>query len=187
MKVARSASGAESGNVDLRIGNARFDEQPAIQLPQIDLRSPCATKLRGHLWTDLVTALADTGSDGRMHRRGARAEFIAHFRQGSLHNSARRPAPAGVYGGYRAMLFIHQQNGQAVRRLHCRQMSGFVLQHGVALPQHSRSSMCCYALIGMYLTHGDESGVSGEIGRVPRPEPVLQPHEAVERTRTVKL
>ena len=68
-----------------------------------------------------------------------------------------------MHRGYRLVLFIDQQNGQAVRGPDSHEVSGRVLEQGIALAQHSRPAARGLADIGMDLAERGEFGMAGEL------------------------
>ena len=61
-----------------------------------------------------------------------------------------------MYGGHRAMLFVHQQDGNAVRGLDGHHMSGRVFEQGIAIAQQARAAARRHADIGVDLMQSSE-------------------------------
>jgi hypothetical protein len=89
-----------------------------------------------------------------------------------------------MHGGHRAMLFIHQQDGDAIRGLDGHQMSGRVFEQRIAIAQQARPAARRYADIGMDLMQG---GSLGSRKCVARAEAVLQPRQFFQRTDAVDI
>ena len=88
-----------------------------------------------------------------------------------------------MYGGHRAMLFVHQQDRDAVRRLNGHQMSRGVFEERIAISQQARPAARRNADIGMDLMHGCGSWWR----RVARAESMLQPPQFLQRTDAVDV
>jgi hypothetical protein len=85
------------------------------------------------------------------------------------------------------MLFIHQQDGDAIGGFDGYQMSGHAFEQRIAIAQQARSAARRHADIGMDLMQSSEPRVVSQIRCMTRAEAMLQPGEPFERTRAVDI
>jgi hypothetical protein len=132
---------------------------------------------------DLVAALSNAGPNGGMQPGRTRAEFLLHPVQSERCDTVDRPAPTGVHGGHRAMLVVHQQDGDAVGGLDGDQVSGRIFKQGIAIAQYSRPATRRHTDIGMDLMHGGRTGGRSVAGA----KPMVQPCEPFQRAGVIDI
>jgi len=116
-----------------------------------------------------------------------RPKLFVHLAGRVPHNTAHSATPAGVYGGNCVVLFVYQQNGEAVRSFDCHEMSGSVFQQSIGIAQDASPATRRDADIRMDLVQGGNLAVLCEIGRMARAETMHQPRELIKRTGTVNV
>jgi hypothetical protein len=89
-------------------------------------------ELGGNFGADLVTAAADRGADGGEKVGGLGFEVHLHLADGFDSDAGQGAAPAGVNGGYGALLGIDEKNGDAVGGLDTEEEAGAVGGGGIA-------------------------------------------------------
>src|ERR1035438_8267251 len=180
VELLTPAHGAQIRRVDSLWRYAGFFELPPIGGWQIDVPSSLPSEMCRHLRAHLVAALADTRTDCGMQVRGARPEAPAHGGDSIRHDARRRAAPAGVHRCHRPPPLIHQQNGNAIRRLDGHHAAWLVLDQRVAFAEEPGAPLGGYAPTGVNLfQRGELREAGGNIGQA-RAEAMHQPWKSVE-------
>ena len=108
-------------------------------------------ELCGYFRTHFVTALSNTRTDGRVEIFRTRSESPGHGLDCLNRDPRRRAAPAGMYGGYRMVTFVYQQNRDAVGGFHRDHATGLILEKGISFTQHAAASIGSYTRRGVNL------------------------------------
>jgi len=173
MEIVDAAPGAKARGIDVGDGNAGVQQLEAIGLHEVEVAGSGFTELRGDVRADLVAAFSDAGSYSGVQAAGARAEFFLHHAHRGGRDAAHGTAPSGMHGGHGAVLFIDQEDGDAVRRLDGQEISGCVVEQGVAITEEAGAAARRHADGGVDLVQGGEA--VRRAGRVAGAESVVQP------------
>jgi hypothetical protein len=180
VEVGGVTHGAESREVDVRFGNAHFEELAAIGIREIDVADAGLAEFRGHFRADLITTFTDSRSDGGVQVRGIGGEFRAHTIDGVRDDGLDGAAPTGVDGGYGVMLFVHEENREAVGSFDGDEVSGGVFEERVGIAQDAGAAVRAEANGGMDLMDCGELGVVSDSGSVAGAEAVFEPGKGIE-------
>jgi hypothetical protein len=90
------------------------------------------SELGDEFGANLVATAANRWAESRENILGAGAEVHAHLAESFFRNASERPAPAGMNRGDGALLWIDQQNRNAIGRLHAEQQAGRVGERSIA-------------------------------------------------------
>ena len=119
---------------------SNFEKLLAILFLQIDMRSPFASEPFRDLRSNLETARADARSEGCVDIPRLGSEPRLHRLDRPPRNLGGRAAPTGVHRRDRATPLIHQQQRDAIGRLHGDYGAGRVFEQRIAFAQHAAAA-----------------------------------------------
>ena len=122
-----------------------------------------------------------------MYPLGPRAEFRLHRAQRLLYDTAHGPAPTRMHRRHRAMLLVHQQDGNAIGGLHRHQVPGRVFEQPIPIAQQACAATRRHADIGMDLMQRGQLRIAGQLRCMACAEAMLQPRKPFERTRAIDI
>jgi len=146
---------------------------------EIDASASLNAKTGRHFRTHFIATGTDSRSDGGQQIGGARV----HGPKGLERDLGSRAAPPRMHGGDRAMTLVHQQDRQAIGRLHAHQTPRRAGQQRIALNRTARP-IGMDRNVGMNLAKGNEAFGRGE---EPVAKAVLKPVELGQRSRAVDV
>ena len=118
-------------------------------------------ELDGDFGADFVTAAADRGADGGEQVGGPGAEVHLHLADGFDGDAGEGAAPSGVDGGYSAVFWVDEEDGDAVGGLDAEEEAGAVGGGGVASAGFGGGGFEEVDDVGVDLFEGDELKIGG--------------------------
>ena len=163
--------------MDALWGYSGFQKLAADDIGEVEVSPSLPSEVRVHLWSNLVAAFSDAGSDGGVEVGGIGAEAPAHGVHGMLGHAGGGAAPSGMHGSYGVAALIGQQDGNTVGGLDGDDRSSGILEQRVTLAQDATAAQGFDAIGGMNLAHGGELGKPARDIGGARAETVQQPLE----------